>query len=288
MRILLDAKDLINIVELRRPMSTAEFARWMEQRGAVLVLSLTSVSDFVGPVFSRRGDWLQMRSWLQTLESLPVVYIREGSIIRDELSEALRAYQVPQEPSPANPYVPRWDETAYWEGGAATKILVGLRLDEIVYMARGAIQAYKRYTRGLQSKLAWERSLPPSKRQPLRDIFVNNLPDRLRAYKIDPAGVPLPKFGSWLWNSPLRCPGLRFQFEVYHQLRRDETMRLQEGDIADFAHLAAVPYVHVATVDKRIADLATKASKKLGRNDTRADFSGKLFKNVDEILSRFS
>jgi len=101
-------------------------------RRAIVVLSFTSVSDFVGPVFSRRGDWIQMRTLLQKLESLPIVYIRGGLIIRDELREALRAYQNGLEPTGVDPYVSRWDETAYWEGEAATKILVELRLDEIV------------------------------------------------------------------------------------------------------------------------------------------------------------
>jgi len=286
-RILLDAKDLINIVESSRPLGVADFGRWLEQRRSVVVLSFTSVSDFVGPVFSSRGDWLQMRALLQRLESLPVVYIREGLIIRDELREALRAYQAGQEPIAVDPYVSRWDETAHWEGEAATKILVGLRLDEIVHMARTTIQSYKRYARGLQSKLAWERSLPPTQRKPLRDIFVNNIPDRLRDHKIEAIGVPLQKFGSWLWRNPLRSPGLRLQFEVYHQLRRDERMPLQGGDIADFAHLAAVPNVDIATVDKRIADLANKACRKIGKAHARADFSSRIYTSINEVVSRF-
>jgi len=154
-------------------------------------------------------------------------------------------------------------------------------------MARATIQAYKRYARGLQSKLARERSLPPAQRQPLRDIFVNNIPDRLRDHKIEAVGVPLQKFGDWLWRNPLRSPGLRLEFEVYHQLRKDERMPLQGGDIADFAHLAAVPYVEIATVDKRIADLAKKACRKIGKAQARADFSSSIVTSIQEVVSRF-
>jgi hypothetical protein len=285
-RILLDAKDLINVVEFGRPVEIATFDSRLRRNSAAVALSFTNVSDFVGPVFSAGSDWLNMRALLQKIETLPVVYIREGLIVRDELSLALNAYMAGHEPSGTDPYVSRWDETAHWEGESATKILVGLRLDEIVHMARGAIQSYKAYTPGLAAKLQWERGLSPSERLPLRDIFVNAIPDRLRLHKIAASEVDLRLFGQWLWSNPLRCLGLRLEFETYHQLRRDKGMALQDGDIADFAHIAAIPYSDLSTVDKRIADLVSKAFHKLREIDVRADLSRRVLRNLDEVLDR--
>jgi len=284
-RILLDAKDLINVVEHSRPVGVGAFEAWLKKNGAVVVLSFTNVSDFVGPVFSADGDWLSMRALLQKLEALPTVYMREGLIIRDELKLALSAFQAGREPTGLDPYVSRWDETAHWEGESAAKILVGLRLDEIVYMARNAIQNYKAYTLGLAAKLRWERGLSTAERLSLRDIFVNAIPDRLRAHTISASGIDLKAFGKWLWHIPHRCPGLRLQFEAYHQLRRDKGMALQEGDLADFAHIAAIPYADLSTVDKRIADLLGKVFEKLGKQDARTDLSGRVFTNVADVLA---
>jgi hypothetical protein len=67
-----------------------------------------------------------VRANLQKLETLPIAYMRRGSD-----NQGRR-----QEPGPVEPYVSRWDEAADWRGGpVATQILVGLRLDEIVYTA---------------------------------------------------------------------------------------------------------------------------------------------------------
>jgi hypothetical protein len=286
-RILLDAKDLINVIEFSRPLNVSAFDSWLRSKSAVIVLSFTNVSDFVGPVFSAGGDWLKMRALLQELEKLPSIYIREGLIIKDELILSLSAFQAGKEPSAVDPYVSRWDETAHWEGVPATRILVGLRLDEIVHMGRNMIQRYKAFSPGLAAHLEWERSLAASERLPLREIFVNAIPDRLRAHKITASGVDLRAFGQWLWSVPSRCLGLRLGFEAYHQLRRDKAMALQAGDVADFAHITAIPYADVVTVDKRIADLVSKAFQKFRDNALKADLSSRVFTKLDDVLARF-
>lgn len=87
MRILLDAKDLINIVEHDLPVSVADFRQWLRDRDSVAVLSFTGISDFVGPAFPNNA-FLEKRVLLQKIETLPVVYIREGTIVQDELRAA--------------------------------------------------------------------------------------------------------------------------------------------------------------------------------------------------------
>ena len=65
MRILLDAKDLIDLIEFNRPVEITAFSAWLKKGHATLVLSVTNVSDFVGPVFDR-GDLLKMRVLFET------------------------------------------------------------------------------------------------------------------------------------------------------------------------------------------------------------------------------
>jgi len=285
-RILLDARDLIDLIEFNRPLDVSAFAAWLNKNRATLVLSLTNVSDFVGPVFDG-GNFLEMRVLLQKLETLPLAYIREGSIIMDELSLAAAAYQKGQEPPSLDPYVSRWDETAHWKGESALKPLVGLRLDEIIYMARGTIQAYKRHTTTQRGAIERQRELPDSERMRPRDIFIDSIPRRFADHGIGVPEIDFPTFGQWLWRVPSRCLGFRLHFEAYHQLLKDRSMAFQDGDIADFAHIAALPYADVLTVDKRIADLLGKVLRRLKQCDAKADLSGRVFKRFSDLLAAF-
>jgi hypothetical protein len=75
MRILLDAKDLIDIVEHGRPISVEGFGEWLREKGATAVLSFININDFVGPTFEN-NIFLDMRLLLQRIETLPLSYIR--------------------------------------------------------------------------------------------------------------------------------------------------------------------------------------------------------------------
>jgi hypothetical protein len=286
MRILLDAKDLINIVEHDFPVSVVDFGQWLRDRDSVAVLSFTGISDFVGPAFPN-NTFLEKRVLLQKIETLPVVYIREGTIVQDELRAAMVAFHNATEPIRLTPYVRRWDETAKWEGDAATKILVGLRLDEIVYMARRAIQIYKVEASGIRSYIESERVIPKAERWTLKEMFINRLPDRFGAYKIDPQIFDVKKFGEWLWSEPKRCLGMRLHFESHHQMVNDKSLRFDDGDIADFAHIAALPYVDILTVDKRIDDLLKKVLQKFKATAWAPVLQQNVFRNIGQVMEKF-
>jgi hypothetical protein len=48
--ILVDTKDLINLLERRQPISVAEFDKLLRARGDKLVLSYVNVSEVVAPL----------------------------------------------------------------------------------------------------------------------------------------------------------------------------------------------------------------------------------------------
>jgi hypothetical protein len=78
MRLLLDAKDLINLVVHRTPVSLVDFSNWLNQRSAKLVLTAMNVSELVAPL-KEGGDFLEIRVLLQAMERSPVCYLREKS-----------------------------------------------------------------------------------------------------------------------------------------------------------------------------------------------------------------
>jgi hypothetical protein len=185
-----------------------------------------------------------------------------------------------------DPYVRRWDETGFWLNESAARILVGMRLDDLVYMARTSIQAYKRFNPGIKDYLRQEGENPRAERWSLKEIFVNRMPERFAEHKLDAIGIDIHSFGTWLWHDPLRCLGLRLFFEAHHMRLRDKVRPFEEGDIADFAHIAALPYADFVTVDKRIADLLGKVFQKLRSNHPGADLSHKVFRNVTRLLAQ--
>jgi hypothetical protein len=221
---------------------------------------------------------------LQDLETLPLAYIREGLIIRDELVVALAAYRDQREPKPIDPYVTRWDEVAYWERESAAKPIVGLRLDEIVYMVRTTIQNYKPHAARLKAQMIAERNLSPAARASTQDIFITGIAAKLKTFGIDSGGIDQAAFGRWLWRDPTRTVGHRIHFEAYHQLLKDRSNPVQDGDIADFALIAAVPYVDRLTVDKRIGDVLHKVFRKVGKMNTAADLSERVFTKISKLL----
>ena len=73
--------------------------------------------------------------------------------------------------------------------------------------------------------------------------------------------------------------------EARRQFLRDGSAELQDGDVADFIHIAAIPYVDCAAVDHRIADLIGKASRMLRQRNPAADVSGKVFPSPQALFA---
>jgi hypothetical protein len=108
-RILLDAKDLINLVEHDTPLSLNDFANWLNIRNPRLVLTAMNISELVAPL-KRGGDFLEIRVLLQALERSPVCFLRETYIVLQELQSAIEAFRAGTEFQMPDPYVVRWDE----------------------------------------------------------------------------------------------------------------------------------------------------------------------------------
>ena len=128
MRFLLDAKDLIDAVEHNHPIALTDLDQYLRTRGHQLVLTSTNVREFVAPLMTD-NDFLKMRGLLQDLEALPVCYLREATILHEELAAAWRAHEDGRDYIGIDPYVMRWDETLF-PGDAPSRIFVAFRLDE--------------------------------------------------------------------------------------------------------------------------------------------------------------
>lgn len=226
MRVLLDAKGLIDVVEHGRPLSLRDFELCLRSCGHQLVLTSTNVREFVSPLMHDR-DSLKMRQLLQSIEALPVCYLREGKILHEELIAAQSAFEAQREYSPIAPYVTRWDETIFL-GQASTRIIVGYRLDEMIYSLSKerskALLMPKTHIEWTRENIRRERNITEYDRLTLKQNFISSVSRHLeigRGYRIHDIlldDLELKRIGRWIYDNPHRCPGLRLHYNTYHEL----------------------------------------------------------------------
>ena len=292
MRFLLDAKDLIDVAEHGRPMALSDFHNYLRSSGHEIVLTSTNVREFAAPL-ATDGDFLKMRGLLQSLEALPVCYMRESTILDEELRAAWRAFDSSTKYEGINPYVGRWDETLF-TGEASTRILVNFRLDEIIY------RLWRRNSRILLMpwrNIAWmrpeferQRNIPASERLSLKENFKHSVGRHLQGgLRFGILDVPVEKvdqaaFGNWIYSNPDRCPGFRLHYNTYHELVANVRDVPKDSDLLDFAHILAIPYVDAITMDRRMCDYARRVGRRLHKEYGSTNYSERIFPKLAPLL----
>jgi hypothetical protein len=285
MRILLDAKDLINAIEHSRPVTAEQLNERLRAAGHQLVLTATNVREFAAG--AEKDNFLPMRSLLQRLEAMPVTYIREWNIQRAEILAARSAYQSGTEPSAIDPYVARWDY-ALFPGRPPSEIYVGYRLDEIIYDLWKQDPELLLYPKRISDRFGpWlesQRELLRSEHKSDKQLFIENAPKYLSGVGLPTGGFAHARWGKWVYSNPERCPGLVLSFLTLRGLIGN-TMHAPKGSvIPDTAYVAAVPYVDAITLDASMFTYVSMASRKLRALNSATDFSSRLFRNVESVL----
>lgn len=292
MRILLDAKDLIELVERSKPLSVGEFSNWLKERDGVAVLTFTNVLEFAN-CFDGVGDLLYIRSMVQALESLPLTYMHESVIEVSEIELAIEAFNSSTKVSRHSPYVLRWDETAAIRGESAPgEMMVGYRLDMMVFdLLKESGSELKRR----QNKLALlanqavirEREIPPDQRLRPREAMTVALGRKIKYWQL-PEPKDMMAFGKWVYADATRCPGFRVAWELFRAVVANEQDALAESDLWDNVHFPAIPYVEFITLDRRMTGHCREVSGRLAKQSPRADYRQCAYRNLDELLVAIS
>lgn len=287
-RILIDAKDLINIVEHGTAISADDFESFLEAHNAAVILTHTNVCEFVAPI-SRSGDFLSIRPFLQRIEKFPVCYLREPTIPAEEIVAALEGFVKKCEPQPINPYVPRWDYTFHLVGPNPTEKFVGYRLDEIVYeMFRGDPKIFEGYgAKGptFRQQFEADRRLPEKVRKDLLSNFI----EKLRQYQQPPwnlnyGSVDVEAFGRWIYENPARCLGLRLAYDLRNAIMANPGDIPLDSDIPDIAHIFAIPYAEAATIDRRIMNYFLMVTKRLKKINPAIRYDEYTHRSIGDLM----
>jgi hypothetical protein len=286
-RVLLDASSLIDL-EHERPISFPDLGKKLREHNAQLVLTRTNILEFSASA-EETGNFSAVREMLLQIEQLPVTYLREGGITFSELKEAVRAFSEHREFRTIAPqlYVRRWDETLVLEGSSPAEILVNQRLDELVDMLwkQGALRlTERRWGKRLQRQFEEDRRLAPSVRKAIRRNFPMVLKRHLDQFSIQFDEKQTEQLAEWIYDDPSRCPGHRLSYDVRQELMNDLRKTVTGNDISDFAHVAAVPYVDVITMDHTTADLCRRVSRRLRRNQPTIRYEERIFSGLQALL----
>ena len=292
MRILLDSRDLINLLEHSRPIGVQEFERHLRAGNHCVVLTFTNVRELAGPL-AMGVEFMQIRPLLQSLEGLPHVYLKEATVVAIEIQCAVDAFNGGTEYGSCSPYVPRWDYTLMRPSGGqrpATENWVNFRLDEMVYYiyhTRPDVFAPpEHHLERLQMQLQRDRELLRAGKAPARQHFIRSIKNHAVTHRI-----PLPhgredEFAEWVYARAHRCPGLRLNHETYRALMTNYGDIPEASDFADLAHVSAIPYVDAATLDNRMRHYCKIASRKMMKFGVAYNYADRLYEDLAAVIQR--
>src|SRR5258708_183480 len=292
MHILPDSRDLIDLTERSCPVAAAEFGEYLNRHNHLIVLSFTNIRELAGPL-ARGGNFLQIRRLLQSLEAMAHTYLREVNIIGLEIESAVHAFGNGTECEPISVYVNRWDRTLMMPRGQMQSVfdnIVGLRLDDLVYIAYRArpeifappeqhLPMLIRHFEEDRQRLRAGQAIP-------REHFVNAFKRHAASHHVDLPNSREDECAEWVYANPNRCPGMRLHHETYRELMMNYANVPEVGDFSDLAHVFAVPYVDAATLDRRMRNYCSQASRRLAGLPFCVDYRQRLYRDLEDVMRR--
>lgn len=281
MKIYLDSRDLIDMFDKSLPYSADDFENELRTNGHELVLSFSNVMEISSPLLTRSTKTNVMRL-LKRIEEMPLKFIAEARILILELNEAKEAFIQEREYSQVHPFVDRFDKTLI--DPRSTKTLMNFSLAEAIFMLwtedPSLFRGMRSYTKRLQEVFTSDRAVP---QQPnLRDHFVEVIGRHLKGAKLLISSPELRPFAEWIYENPMRCPSVRLSYEVYHKLLKNIEDLPDDGDIYDLAHIACIPYVDIATLDRRMSSYVRQACGSI-----KTGYEIRICTSMADVLSRF-
>ena len=116
----------------------------------------------------------------------------------------------------------------------------------------------------------------------LRDHFVTMIIRALATHGIRPPQARAELFARWIYESPLRCPGVRLTYETQHRFRRDRAANPGASDMIDLARITAIPYVDFFVTDAAMMTYCRQAVADIGMTYPQ------LFGNLRAVLSHLA
>lgn len=280
MRIYLDSKDIIKLLEKSEPCTAEEFGNFLRTGNHELVFSFITIMEVSEPLFNKNATTNVM--WLLSqIEKLPHIYIHSSIITCLELEEAYRAFANGNEYQDIlPPFVGRFDMTIDIQGNPATKKYINYPLAETVWDLYnfGGLGGLNKYAEKLRETFKEDRVLNP--KPSLKKNFANMIERNIKTYQLRLPLEEVTSFANWIYSNPKRCPSERLGYELWHKMVKNIMDIPDDSDLEDFANIAALPYVDIMTLDRRMHGYVCQVSK-----DISIEYNKKIFRNTEEVLN---
>jgi len=279
MKLYLDARDLINILQKATPCTVDHLEERLRRGGHKLTVSFHTISELSVPLV-RATSKTNVMALLNRLERMPITFIR-SDVDGLELKEALDAYSSKREYRGIHAFVDRFDQTVDLHAQPPTGIFISYSLGETVWdlYSHGALKGLESYANQMRQIVAADRCLnkPPT----LKANFAKMIERNLKLYKLSWSGAVLSDFANWIYENPSRCPAIRLGYEVWHKIVKNKTDPLEDSDMEDYQHLTCLPYVDFMTLDRRMHGYVSQASASVS-----LDHRDRIFKSIQNLLCR--
>jgi hypothetical protein len=295
LRVFLDSRDLIHLIEHARPVDATIFARELTKRNARLVLTYTNVAEFLPRTRDGAIDRARALSLVRSLEQLPLAYLRQPELVRREFREALAAYDGKRPVRRIDGYVDEWWQTfsktpaefVPFVDPTMSKLLSGMSLaDQVSHLIESGddLMLSSALAAPVAQAMEDDRQAVGARR---------GLPATWRAsveWQFHRFGWPEPaggfaEFVEFIRTDSNACPGWRLGVAVYEEFRSNLTATLRPNDIPDFSHVHFLPYVTHATLDAAWRDRCERAYKRLAAQGASEPAFLRVHADVNAILA---
>lgn len=289
---LLDSRDLIDLVEHGRPITAQHFDAYLRSGTHEIVLSFTNVRELSSPL-ATGAEFVRIRPLLQCLERFPHVCMKEVTIVATEIHAAVSAFNAGTEYQNCSPYVSRWDHTLSTPPGhvgSATDNWIDFRLHEIVYWINRtnpkAFSPPSQHLPALREQFRMDRAALRAGQAPARQHFIGAIKRHAATHRVSLPSSREDEFAKWVYQNPDRCPGLRLAHETLRAILTNYADIPETGDFSDLAHVYALPYVGVATMDRRMRHYCSVASRKIARFGSQVNYADRLYEDITTVMRR--
>jgi hypothetical protein len=266
---------------------------------ARLIVTSTTISElFPGAATPTPQDVSRGIALAHLLDGIPHGFIRVSTIPAREMRAAYRAWELCELNSveKVNPFVNRFYKTMWKPALGTTDLLVETdvtrSLDRMpVWDQARALATYpeslrwdQKYAVLAADALEEDRAAYGSKRG-TRDAREGAVKRHLIGAGLAEPRSGLSSFVKWLHDNSEICPGWRVGWDTWEEYRSNLTSPLDPGDIRDFRHTAAIPYVTHFTTDAKWRDLLRRAERRRAKEGLPAPFFERVFSDLEAILA---
>ena len=175
MRIYIDSKDIIKLLEQSDPCTAQEFGDILRKGNHELVFSYVTIMEISEPLLHKKAS-TNVMTLLNQIEKLPHTFIHSSCIIHRELEEGFSAFSSDNEYKDISPpLVDRFDTVVDLAGIPATKTYLNYPLAESVWDLYnvGALGGFDKFAAKLKKSFEADRAIKP--RPNLKENFTKTI-----------------------------------------------------------------------------------------------------------------